>query len=233
VLRAGMIAKANGSAYLERDKIKIICAVHGPRQRTAASGASAAASATGGGSTTYAPVATVTCEFKYAPFARNRRQGYVRDNNERHLGTLVADALRPAIQTALYPKAEISLFLTILEEDGELATLAAAMLCASSALGDAGIPCFDLVSAACLIYLPNAPTASQICIDPSASDEEAAVGEQVGLVVAWMPSRQQTTLVHIEGQFASTKLAQELLQVATKQADLGSAIMRKALLEDV
>jgi exosome complex component MTR3 len=174
----------------------------------------------------------VTCELKYAPFARQRRQGYVRDNNERHLGLLVADALRPAIQTALFPKAEISIFVTILEEDGELASLAAAILCASTALADAGIPCYDLVSSACLLYSAEVSANAGICIDPSNEDEETASGEQVGLVVAWMPSRRETTLVHMEGSIADAKLVQELLQIATKQADLGSAIMRRALLEE-
>lgn len=205
-----MIAKANGSAYFEREKIKIICAVHGPRQQ--------------GRSAPYSPDANVTCEVKYAPFACRSRHGYVRDAHERALSAQLADALAPSILTHKYPKSEIAIYITILEEDGALATLAAALSAASCAVADAGIECADLVAAASVTLRSE----GEVLVDTSA--EEGQV-DDVGMVVGYMANRGEVTLMQMTGLVAEYGKIDTLLDVCVQQASLVRAIVNKTLNE--
>ena len=204
-----MIERANGSCYIERGKIKIVCAVHGPRQQAR--------------NAVYSPNAKVTCEVKYAPFACAKRHGYVRDSRERDLSTQVAEALVPSIITTLFPKSEIAIYITILEEDGELATLAAALSAASAAVADAHIECRDLVAAASVVLRNNA-----IIVD-TAQDEDQ--DEDVNLIIAYMPNREEITFMQMDGSLKDVSKMDSLLQACVYQAKVMNAVMSKTLLE--
>ena len=198
-----MIPKANGSAYLEKGKIKVICAVHGPRQQSR--------------SATYSPDAKVTCEFKYAPFACRQRHGYVRDVQEREISGRLAGAVIPSILTHLFPKSEIAIYVTVLEEDGYDATLAASLNAISCAIADAGIECRELVSASSVI-LRN----GEVIVD-----EQGEEGE-ISLLMGVMPMREEATLLMMKGDM-DIETIERLFKAGLEQARIMHGIIVSAL----
>lgn len=86
------------------------------------------------------------CDFKFSPFACEKRRGYRKDAQEREFTTILQQCLAPAIRLELFPKSTIDVFVNVVQNDGTMACLAAAVTCASMALADAGIEMFDLVA---------------------------------------------------------------------------------------
>ena len=80
VLRPGLISQANGSAYIEADKIKIACAVYGPRQNK---------------NVAYSEQGRLNVEVKYAPYATARRKAPLRVRVVAKLGDVWTNQLQP------------------------------------------------------------------------------------------------------------------------------------------
>ncbi|XP_078383805.1 exosome complex component MTR3-like isoform X3 [Oculina patagonica] len=70
----------------------------------------------------------LTCEFKFAPFSCWQRRQHMQEK---------------------FPKAQVDIYITVLENDGN--ALPAGIICASLALGEAGIEMYDLVSSCSLV----------------------------------------------------------------------------------
>jgi len=68
---------------------------------------------------------------------------------------IIQQAFLPAVRLNLYPKSSIDIYITVIENDGTTACLAAAITCASIALTDAGIQMYDLVAAASAVGFKN------------------------------------------------------------------------------
>jgi len=135
-LKAGVIQQANGSAYLETNGTKVISAVYGPRDNPRKHD--------------FSSTGNLTCTLKYAPFARKER---IRDNQDvqsKEYSNLICEALHYAICLESYPKAQIDVYINIIEENGD--TLSHAIMAASVALADAGIQMLDVVTSCSLVY---------------------------------------------------------------------------------
>eukprot|EP00833_Pecoramyces_ruminatium_P011044 jgi/Orpsp1_1/1185076/evm.model.c7180000092224.2 len=176
-IKPNVIKKANGSAYYEADSIKVICGVYGPRSSKRSM---------------VSDEGTVSCEFKFAPFSCNKRCGYIRNAQEREYSLIIQQAFLPAIRLNLYPKSSIDIYITVLENDGTTACLAAAITCASIALTDAGIQMYDLVAAASATCIKG-----NICLDPDASEENDTNSK---FMLSYMPSLKQITHVLCTGK---------------------------------
>lgn len=213
-LQTGLVAKCNGSAYYEGDGIKLVASVHGPRPLKQSSTTS------GGGGDIH--TAAVTVEAKFAPFAvplDRPRRGYQRDTSERFLGETVRMALQKAIRTKAYPKSEISLHLMVLEvpaaaaeqDDTEARVVAASINAFSAALADAAIEMVDLVSSV-------AVTAK----------------DGTGVVIGYMPHREELTLVHSTGAGDATGENEAavglLVQEAIERAKVVNLAISKVLI---
>ncbi|ORX73706.1 ribosomal protein S5 domain 2-like protein [Linderina pennispora] len=116
-------ASPSGSAYYEQGKIRISCAVYGPRQ----------------GRKSNAKMGIFSCDFKYTPFSCSWRKSHIKSSDEKEIALILEQAVAPAIRLELYPKACVDAFITVIESDGKAATIAAAINCISAALVDAGI----------------------------------------------------------------------------------------------
>ena len=131
-LTSGSITQAAGSAYIEMEGTKVLCAVHEP-------------SASSKDLRQYSEVGALRCDFKYAPFAEpGARREFRQGTDEKDLSRMVEQALAASVRLELYPKSVINIHVLVLQAQG--AVLAAAITCASVALADAGIECFDLVA---------------------------------------------------------------------------------------
>ncbi|EEB05829.2 exosomal 3'-5' exoribonuclease [Schizosaccharomyces japonicus yFS275] len=211
-LQLGWTTKANGNAYLESGNIKIACSVFGPRPTKTSS---------------FHSIAKLTCELKFSPFAQTVRKSNVQDINERDFSQHIERSLAPSIMLHLYPKSSIDVYIQILESDGQLATIAAAITCASLAIANAKIDCIDIVTGASALY--KQPSASCI-VDPEESDERDADRSTSFMLVGYMASLGQVTEVWTEGSLSSTDLS-KLLEKCTDVASKTRLVANNVLAE--
>ncbi|CAE1138284.1 MTR3 [Acanthosepion pharaonis] len=182
-LRAGVISQAKGSAYIELNKTKVICAVYGPREITRRE--------------EFSMKGQLTCEFKFATFSCQLRRQHQPDNQEKDLSIQLLEALEPAVCLHKFPKAQVNVYATVLENDGS--ALAAAITCASVALAYAGIEMYDLVLSASLRLAGDI-----VLLDPSENEEfKPQMDLQVNngsLTVGYMPSLNQISALTSSGE---------------------------------
>ncbi|XP_062361045.1 exosome complex component RRP41 [Cinclus cinclus] len=170
--RLGVLARADGSAYLEQGNTKVLAAVYGPHEVR--------------GSRSKAPPdrALLTCRCSSAPFAgggeRRRRPpqgGGDRRSGERAL--LLRGVLEGAVLSQLYPRSQIDVHVQVLQADG--GELGASVSAAGLALLDAGVALRGAVVAGSA-GLAEPPAGPPVALSDLSSAEEAAGGPR--LVVA-------------------------------------------------
>ena len=103
-VRANAVTQAKGSAYIETGKTKVICSIYGPRESLRKQ--------------EFRMKGKLTCEISYAPFSCKKRRSPVRDSEEKDLSNIIKQALEPAIILEKFPKAQIDIYIMVLENDG-------------------------------------------------------------------------------------------------------------------
>jgi len=186
-LEVGILDKADGSAYVEQGKNRILVAVYGPREAHPKHIA-------------LPDRAVVRCRYHMAPFSTEERKSPAPSRREMELSKVIREALEPAILSENYPRTTIDIFIEVLQSDG--GSRCAAITGASLALADAGIPMKSLVSACAVGKI-----GSQIALD--LSDLEDKYGE-ADMPVALMPSFNKITLVQMDGSLMLEEFAKAL-----------------------
>jgi len=176
-LEVGVIPNADGSAYVEHGKNKILAGVYGPREvhpkhlalqdRT-----------------------VLKCRYHMAPFSVQERKSPAPSRREIELSKVIRESLQPSIFMEYYPRTMIDVFIEILQADG--GTRCASITAASLALADAGIPMRDLV-VACAAGKAD----DTIVLD--LMDEEDKQGK-ADVPVALMPNLNAITLLQMDGK---------------------------------
>ena len=122
-----MVANADGSVYLELGKTRVLCSAFGPQPTDEDDSQQRG---------------KLDCTLRFASFARPRTQKQpdagTANAEELDLSLSLATALSPAVQLERYPRSVLALHALVLEDEG--GALAAAIMCASLALADAGPP---------------------------------------------------------------------------------------------
>lgn len=203
-LRTGTITRANGSAYIELENTKVICAVYGPRQTHRQQ--------------EFRETGQLQCDFKFATFSCEQRKGFVQDAQEKEYSNILEQALEQSVRLDLFPKAVVDIFVVVLENDGS--ALEAAITCASMALADAGIELYDFV-AACSVGVAD----NQVLIDYTNQELPAL---QTTALLALMPSLNETTHFLLAGE-TDTQLINELVQVGGDGCSKMQSLMKEAL----
>jgi exosome complex component RRP41 len=175
-LEVGVISNADGSAYIEHGKNKILAAVYGPREvhpkhlalqdRT-----------------------VVKCRYHMAPFSVQERKSPAPSRREVELSKMIRESLEPAIFMEYYPRTMIDVFIEVLQADG--GTRCASITAAALALADSGIPMRDLVVACAAGKIDNT-----VVLD--LMDTEDKVGS-ADVPVALMPNLNAVTLLQMDG----------------------------------
>jgi len=130
---ARVLNDADGSAYVEWGKNKVLAGVYGPKECIPKHGASLYRS-------------IIKCRYMMAPFCSLEEHGRSGPNRRsKELSMLIAQVFENVIINEAYPETEIEIFVEILQSDG--GTRCAAITAAAVALADAGIPMKDLVAA--------------------------------------------------------------------------------------
>ncbi len=131
-IEASVLNRADGSAYVEWGKNKVIAGVFGPRECFPKRDVN--------------PYhATLRCRYRMSPFATSDhgRSGPNRRSTE--LSKVIREAFEGVVLREQFPKTAIDVTVEILQADG--GTRCASLVAVSTALADAGIPMKDLVSA--------------------------------------------------------------------------------------
>ncbi|MBS7655031.1 exosome complex exonuclease Rrp41 [Candidatus Bathyarchaeota archaeon] len=175
-LEVGVLDKADGSAYVEQGKNKILIAVYGPREPHPRH-------------IGLPDRATLRCRYHMAPFSTEERRSPAPSRRDIELSKVIREALEPAIISEIYPRTTIDVFIEVLQSDG--GTRCAGITGASLALADAGIPMKDLVAACAAGKIDNT-----IVVD--LCDLEDKYGE-ADLPIAFMPAFNALTLIQMDG----------------------------------
>lgn len=176
-LEVGVLDNANGSAYIEQGKNKILVGVYGPKEVHPKHLA-------------ISDRALLRCRYHMAPFSVQDRKSPAPSRREVELSKVIKEALEPAIFLEYYPRTSIELFIEVLQADG--GTRCASLTAASLALADAGIPMRDLVAACAAGKVDG-----HLVLD--LNDVEDKEGE-ADLPLAWIPSLNAITLLQMDGK---------------------------------
>ncbi len=129
-IEAGVLKRADGSAYLEWGKNKVLAAVYGPREAHPRHLQNSTR-------------AIVQCRYNMAPFSVSDRKRPGPDRRSVEISKITSEALENVVMTELFPRSSIDVFIEVLQANA--GTRCAGITAASVALADAGIPMKDLV----------------------------------------------------------------------------------------
>jgi len=176
-LEIGVLGNADGSAYIEQGKNKILVGVYGPREIHPK----------------HAELpnrAVLRCRYRMAPFSTEERKNPAPSRREIEISKVIREALEPAVMSEYYPRTVIDIFIEALQCDG--GTRCAGIVAASLALADAGIPMRDLVSSC-----SAGKAGGEIVLD--LFDLEDKYGE-ADMPVALMVNLNMVTLLQMDGK---------------------------------
>ena len=175
-IEVGILSNADGSAYIEQGKSKILAAVYGPRELHPRHLA-------------LPDRALLRCRYHMAPFSVEQRKSPAPSRREMELSKVVREALEPSIFVEYYPRTSIDLFIEVLQADG--GTRCAGITVASLALADAGIPMRDLVAACAAGKVEG-----RLVLDLTDLEDK---GGESDVPLALMPNFNAITLLQMDG----------------------------------
>ncbi|TRZ09743.1 hypothetical protein HGM15179_017353 [Zosterops borbonicus] len=191
--RLGVLARADGSAYLEQGNTKVLAAVYGPHEVR--------------GSRAKAPPdrALISCRCSSAPFAgggERRRRPPPGGGRAGERAMLLRGVLEGAVLTQLYPRSQIDVHVQVLQADG--GELGATVTVAGLALLDAGVALRGAVVAGSA-GLAEPPAGAPVALSDLSAAEEAAGGPRL-VVAAVAPGGGQLALCQLSARLHQDRL---------------------------
>jgi exosome complex component RRP41 len=175
-LQVGVLPNADGSAYIEHGKNKILAAAFGPREMHPKHLAQA-------------DRMVLRCRYHMAPFSVQERKSPAPSRREVELSKVIKESLEPALFLELYPRTGVDVFVEVLQADG--GTRCASITAAALAIADAGVPMRDLVVACAAGKVEDT-----VVLD--LYDAEDKLGS-ADVPVAYMPNLNAITLLQMDG----------------------------------
>jgi exosome complex component RRP41 len=204
---SGVLPNADGSAYIEMGRNKIIVGVFGPREMHPKR-------------LSKPHMAVLRCRYRMAPFSVDPRRSPAPSRRDQEIGMVMRYALEPAIFLDRYPRAAIDVYAEVIQADG--GTRCACINAATVALVDAGIPMRDLVSSCAAGKIDG-----QVVLD--LGDYEDKEGE-ADVPVAYMPKLEKVTLLQMDG-ILPTDDFEECVKMSIEGCKQVYEIQRNALKE--
>lgn len=206
-IKVGVLKNADGSAYIEFGKNKILAGVFGPRDVHPKHMADQDSG-------------ILRCRYHMSPFSVTERKNPAPSRREIEISKVIKEALQPAVILKDFPRTVVDVFIEVLQADG--GSRCAALDAASVALVDAGIPMRDIV-AACAA----GKVADKIVLD--VNDEEDKEG-QADMPVAYMPNLGKITLMQLDGILTPDEY-KKCLETAIGGCKQVYEIQKKALMD--
>ena len=178
-MEVGVLPNADGSAYLEQGRNKILVGVYGPKEAHPRHIAQQ-------------DRAVIQCRYHMAPFSVDERKSPAPSRRDIELSKVIRESLEPAIFLEYYPRTSIQVYIEVLQADG--GTRCAGITTAALALADAGIPMRDLV-----VACAAGKAGGKLIVD--LMDTEDKVGD-ADVPVAYMPNLNAITLLQMDGNLS-------------------------------
>jgi exosome complex component RRP41 len=175
-LEVGVLSNADGSAYIEHGKNKILAAVFGPREMHPKH-------------LSLPDRMVLRCRYHMAPFSVQERKSPAPSRREVELSKVIRESLEPAVFVDLYPRSGIDIFVEVLQADG--GTRCASITAAALAIADAGIPMRDLVVACAAGKIDD-----KVVLDLMDTEDKVGAAD---VPVAFMPNLNAVTLLQMDG----------------------------------
>jgi len=175
-IEVGVLSNADGSAYIEHGKNKILAAVFGPKEMHPKH-------------LSLPDRMVLRCRYHMAPFSVQERKSPAPSRREVELSKVIRESLEPAVFVDLYPRSGIDIFVEVLQADG--GTRCASITAAALAIADAGIPMRDLVVACAAGKIDD-----KVVLDLMDTEDKVGVAD---VPVAFMPNLNAVTLLQMDG----------------------------------
>ena len=178
-IETDVLARADGSAYIEWGGNKILVAVYGPREAFPKH-------------TQDIDKAVVKARYNMAAFSVDERKRPGPDRRSMEISKVISEALSSAVLVNQFPRAEIDVYIEVLQADA--GTRIAGLTASSVALAAAGIPMRDMV-----VGCTAGKVEGQVVLD--LSKEEDNFG-QADLPMAVLPKSGNIVLLQMDGDLS-------------------------------
>jgi len=205
-IEVGVLARADGSCYIEMGGNKVIAAVYGPREVHPRH-------------LQEATRAIVRYRYNMASFSVEDRKRPGPDRRSQELSKVSREALEPVILTSFFPRSVIDVFIEVLQADA--GTRTAGINAAAVALADAGIPMKSMLSSCAA-----GKVADTIILDPMKEEDNFG---QADLPIAMTPGG-DITLLQMDGNLTPDEF-QGAVEMAMKGARYIYELQRDALVK--
>lgn len=206
-MKVGVLENADGSAYIEFGKNKIMAAVYGPREVHPKH-------------MSVPDRSVLRCRYHMTPFSTDTRKNPAPSRREIEISKVIREGLEPALILTDYPRTAIEVYLEVLQSDG--GSRCASITAASLALADAGINMRDLV-----VGCAAGKIEGKVVVDLDDVEDKEGEGD---MPMAILPNLGQVTLLQLDGRF-SRKEFDEAFKLAKDGCMKVYDIQRKALME--
>jgi exosome complex component RRP41 len=175
-IEAGVLKRADGSAYVEWGYNKVLAAVYGPRECHPRHLQNPTR-------------ALVQCKYNMAAFSVDDRKRPGPDRRSQEISKITSEALSHVVFTEYFPRTSIDVYIEVLQANA--GTRCAGLTAASVALADAGIPMKDLV-ASCAA----GKAADTIVLDPGKEEDNFG---QADIPLGYVPRTEEIVLLQMDG----------------------------------
>ncbi|MDD1758514.1 MAG: exosome complex exonuclease Rrp41 [Methanotrichaceae archaeon] len=205
-IEVGVLARADGSCYIEMGGNKVIAAVYGPREVHPRH-------------LQEVTRAIVRYRYNMASFSVEERKRPGPDRRSYELSKVSREALEPVILTSYFPRSVIDVFVEVLQADA--GTRTAGINAASVALADAGIPMKGMISACAA-----GKVGDTLILDPMKEEDNFG---QADMPIAMTPNG-NLTLLQMDGNLTKDEFVRAL-EMAMKGCQDIYEIQRKCLID--
>jgi len=213
-IMAGVLPRANGSAYIEWGQNKILASVHGPREAIPRH-------------TANPYKAIVRFDYRMATFSVPERKNPKPGRRDIEISKVCGEALEKAIFLEQYPNTAIDVWVEVL--DSNAGSRVASLTAAAVAVADAGIPMRDLISSVAVGRIDGT-----IVLDLNKDEEDAP--DAVDMPLGILPNTKEIVLLQMDGLMKKEEFdkafelgIQGCMQVYQKQIE---ALKKKYSLEE-
>ena len=186
-IEAGVLKSADGSAYVEIGKNKVLAAVYGPRECHPRHMQNPAK-------------AIVQCKYNMIAFSVGDRKRPGPDRRSVEISKIISEALEYVVFTENFPRTSVDVYIEVLQANA--GTRCAGLTAASVALADAGIPMKDLVPAIAVGKVND-----QVVLD--LNKEEDNYG-QADVPIAMIPRTGEVLLLQMDGHLTVAEYNQAM-----------------------
>jgi len=205
-ITVGVVKNADGSAFIEFGRNKIVTAVYGPREVHPKHMA-------------LPDRCVLRCRYHMTPFSTDTRKNPAPSRREVEISKVMRESLEPALILEDYPRAAIDVFVEVLQADG--GSRCAGITAASLALADAGINMRDIVAACAAGKVDD-----KIVLDINDTEDKEGGAD---MPVAYLPHLEQVTLLQLDGILTQGQF-NECIDMAINGCKKVYEIQRQALM---